>query len=88
VPREGTLTIARNPAPAGDVGDGAPVADQVAGGGLFELSVEAFVKAPGFVPVSVYAVGDLFRGVAFSRGQTLGGLFTLDPNRGQYGNSR
>jgi hypothetical protein len=54
-----TLTAGSNPAPAGNVGDGQPVADEVARLGLAQLRVHDAVQAARLVLVPVDAVLDL-----------------------------
>jgi hypothetical protein len=62
---ERTLTASGHPAPARDVGNGAPVPDEVARCRLAELGVHDTVQAAGLVLVSVDAVLDLFRRVSW-----------------------
>jgi hypothetical protein len=59
------LTSRGHPAPAGDVGNGALVADEEAGGLLGEVGVHCAVETAGLVEVAVDAVLDLFGGVAW-----------------------
>ena len=50
--------------PVRNISDCAFVADEVVGPGFFEVLVQDAVEAFGFVLVTVYAVFDLFGGVA------------------------
>lgn len=58
------LTVGGHPAPTDNVGDGASVADEEAGGRVLELSLQAAVEPSGLVYVPIYPVLNLLRGVA------------------------